>query len=136
MIHVSHYPITLHSIQGDRHIHSNDGVHNSHSSIERELGNLRSRKLAVRVSESHHCRISLPIKCVGADTVEAGLSHGILDGIGVLQMDCLRDDRTLGDLACVFGEEERANLLFGTQFCVDIRLVTNGFLDLRICPSA
>lgn len=113
-------------------VHSNDGVHNGQSPVERKFGDLRSRKLAVRVPKSHHCLVIHPVECISAHTVEARLPNRVVDRTGVIQMNRDGVDGVPGYIGCVFGQKEGADLVFCAKLRVDIRLVANSFLDLGI----
>jgi hypothetical protein len=112
------------------HIHSNHSVHDSQSPIEGKLCDLRSRELAIRISEGNYCFIVLSRVCISAHTVESGFPDGVFHGIGVVQVDCLRDDRTCRNFGGIVGKDKRAKLVFGTNLRFDIGGIADSFLDL------
>lgn len=112
------------------YIPSNDSVNNGQTSVERQLRNLGSGKLAVRIAESHHSAIIFTRVCVGADTVETGLPNGVLDGSRVVEVDSGGEDGVLGGIGRVLRQEEGANLVFRTQLCINIGRIADSFLDL------
>jgi hypothetical protein len=113
------------------HIHSNHSVNDSQSSIEGKLCDLRSRELAIGVSEGDHRFIVLSRVRISAHAVESGFPDGVFHGIGVVQVNCLGDDRTCRNFGGIVGKDKGSELVFGTDLRIDIGGIADSFLDLN-----
>jgi len=102
------------------HIHSNHSVHDSQSSIEGKLCDLRGRELAIGVSEGDNCFIVLSRIRIRAHAVESSFPDRVFHGIGFIQVDCLRDDGARRYVGGIIGKDKRTELVFGTNLCINI----------------
>ena len=66
---------------------SKHGICNRETTVERKLGNLSRRKLAVCVAKGHYGAVIGVGESEGAHTVEAGLRDRVFDGITVFEVD-------------------------------------------------
>lgn len=111
-------------------LHSNHSVHNGQAPVEWKLRDLCSGKLAVGVSEGDNRFVVLTRVRIGAHAVEASLSDRVFQGIGVVQMDCLGDYGARRDVGGIVREDERAELVLGTDFRINVGGIADCFLEL------
>ena len=83
----------LHIEEGPEYSHNR--IHDSHSPIERKLGNLRGLKLAICVPELHSGLVFFRSIPPSADTVVSGPFDLILHGFRIVEMYCERLDLVL-----------------------------------------
>jgi hypothetical protein len=98
-----------------RNVQSNHCINNSQASIERQLRDLGSWKLAICIPKLHHSFIILTGVSIRAHTVVACLFHGIVDRVGTSEVYCFRNDLKLGGIGCVRRKKERAELIFRAE---------------------
>lgn len=89
-----------------------------------------SGELAIRVSEGDNRLIVLSGVRIGAHAVEASLPDRVFQGIGVIQVDRLGDYRARGNVGSIVRKNERAELVLGTDFRINIGGIADCFLEL------
>lgn len=91
---------------------ANDGVDNSHASVERQLRNLGGRKLAVCIPKLGNGPVFLAFLGKRLDAVVSGLLNGVVHGQAVLlrDVDGLGANDALRGLLGVVGNDELAEM--------------------------
>lgn len=107
-------------------IHSNQGVENRYSAIERQFRDLRGRQLAVRIAKFDNGSILIRSETVGENAVVAGLANHVFGGLRLLQMNRLRIDHVL---------RFRGGFRIDDEFA-DIGLVTETLLNKLLLADA
>lgn len=110
-------------------IHPNKSVDYCQASVKWELGDLRSRKFTICVSELDDGFVVPSRVSISAHTVESCFLHGVVDCGRIIQVDCLSYNCEFG-LARVRGKDEGANIARLAELVIDTLFVANGFLLL------
>lgn len=87
----------------------NKGVEDGHAAVERKFGDLVRRKLSVRISEFADGFILGRRINLCQDAVISRLFHGVLNRLGVVQVNGLRQDVTFGLLVGIARDNKLPN---------------------------
>lgn len=110
-------------------IHPNKSVNYCQATVKWELGDLRSRKFTVRVSELDDGFVVPSRVSISAHTVKSCFLDGVIDCSWIVQVDRLSYNRELG-LACVRRKDEGADIAWFAELVIDTLFVADSFLLL------
>lgn len=113
------------------YLQTDNCVDDSQATIKRELRDLRSWKFTVRVSELDHGLVVHAGVSVRAHTIESSLFDRIIDGRGIIEVDCFGNDGKFGGLGDIRGKNERTDFVFRAEVRLHTGLITDGFPFLK-----
>lgn len=89
---------------------NNQGIQDGHAAVERELGDLGGRELAVSIAELDNRIVAVCGKCIRDNTVVTRFLDGVVDWNRVVQMNSLGQYQALGLFGGIRGQDELANI--------------------------
>ena len=104
----------------------NQGIHNGHSTVEGQLGDLGGGELAVGVAELDDGLELAGGEGIGDDAVVSCLLDAVLDDVGILQVDGLGDDLRLGLVGGICRQDEFAGVLLVACSVLDELVAADG----------
>lgn len=104
----------------------NQGIHNGHSTVEGQLGDLGGGELAVGVAELDDGLVLAGREGVGDDAVVSCLLDVVFDDAGILQVDGPGDDLRLGLVGGICRQDEFAGVLLVAFSVLDELVAADG----------